>query len=642
MKPEAKTPVQKRPVRQSALSSLPKVLGEADVLLVVPPFHALHYPSLGVHLIQACGREVRVRIQVLYANMLLATVVGEEIYTRICDADDGAFLGERFFARCAFGLPPLGRRPGHMFDPDWMAGRNRDWRIEPVSDRGKIPLRKLRHLERRVAGYVDRVVQAISKQHYRIVGCSACFEQTAASVALLTRIKRLQPDTITVLGGANCEGEMAGGIASLPSGIDYIFSGESEARFPEFVRAILSGVRPQGRIISGEPCTNLDALPTPTFLEYYEQRKRFLPRSKLPARQTEIPYETSRGCWWGQKHHCTFCGLNDETMAFRQKSPDRVIEELRTLLDSHPSKSVVMIDNVMPHTYFRTLLPRLSAEITGASFFYEQRANLSLPQILALKRAGVTSIQVGVESLSSHLLSLMKKGVLARQNLMSLRNARVLGVDVNWNLLWGLPGDNVEAYKEILALIPLIHHLQPPLLMGHVSIDRFSPYLSRPAQFDVRNVKPLAGYYDFLPKEAEVERIAYFFTAEYPCGSHDRIEVVSDLWRAVSRWQASWNRNGGRGGEELRLRQKHKSYVLSDTRRLWRKKKSYSLNKADASAVFTARPYRGKDLEVWAVHEKLSVVVDGWFVPLAISDPEVLMELTGERNEGPRTSLESG
>lgn len=28
-------------------------------------------------------------------------------------------------------------------------------------------------------------------------------------------------------------------------------------------------------------------------------------------------YEASLGCWWGEKHHCTFCGLNGTTMKFR-------------------------------------------------------------------------------------------------------------------------------------------------------------------------------------------------------------------------------------------------------------------------------------------------------------------------------------
>lgn len=100
----------------------------------------------------------------------------------------------------------------------------------------------------------------------------ATFQQTTASVALLGRIKRLRPDTITILGGANCEGEMAQGLASLPSDINYIFSGESEVTFVRFVQDILAGSPPPSRVIQGEPCKDMDSLPRPVYEEFYEQR----------------------------------------------------------------------------------------------------------------------------------------------------------------------------------------------------------------------------------------------------------------------------------------------------------------------------------------------------------------------------------
>ena len=93
------------------MSALSETLPDADVILIVPPFHGLKYPSLGVHLLQACGRQAGFRVQVLYANLLLASIIGEEQNEKICDAPDGSFAGERFFARCAFGLPRLGRCP---------------------------------------------------------------------------------------------------------------------------------------------------------------------------------------------------------------------------------------------------------------------------------------------------------------------------------------------------------------------------------------------------------------------------------------------------------------------------------------------------------------------------------------------------
>jgi ribosomal peptide maturation radical SAM protein 1 len=603
----------------------------ADVLLIVPPFHGLRHPSAGVHLLQACGRKAGFRVQVLYANLLLASLVGEEAYAKICDAPGGCFAGERFFARSAFGLPPMGRRAHQMFKADWVIGPDKDWEIVPDANgpggMKPISLSELRRLEKYAEGFLDSVAGAVSEQGYRIVGCTTTFQQTAASVALLNRIKALNKRTITILGGANCEGEMARGVASLSSRIDFIFSGDSEATFADFARALVGGGRPRGRIILGEPCRDLDALPTPTYVEFYEQRRRFLPHSKVLARHTEIPYETSRGCWWGEKHHCAFCGFDEKAIGFRQKSPDRVIEELRILLATHPTKKVVMTDSIMPYTYFKSLLPRLTGRFPGATFFYEQKANLSLPQVFALQRAGITSIQPGIESLSSRLLTLMNKGVHARQNLLLLRYARAAGVELKWNLLWGFPADEVEAYEETLAMLPLLHHLPPPTTVGHLNIDRFSPYFCRSAEFGVRNIKPRAGYHDWSPKGADIERLAYSFTADYPSGAHDHVDLIYKLWKAMKRWRAAWGAEDGAPSEDLRLFRKRSSYVLVDTRHLWRKQKSYSLDERGASTLVTARPYSGSAPETWALGEKLAVMVDGWFVPLAVADPKILLEL---------------
>jgi len=91
---------------------------------------------------------------------------------------------------------------------------------------------------------------------FRMAGATSTYHQTAAGCALLAQVKRAQPTVITAMGGANCEGEMARGIASLSAPIDYIFSGECESAFADFLRRVVSGpalaVRPHcPRLMSG-------------------------------------------------------------------------------------------------------------------------------------------------------------------------------------------------------------------------------------------------------------------------------------------------------------------------------------------------------------------------------------------------------
>lgn len=612
------------------LPGLSEILRPAEVLLVVPPFAELSRPSLGVHLLQACGQKAGFRVHLLYANLLLARLIGEKAYDQICSPPTDCFVGERFFAHCAYGVARLGRNSSKMFDWTWtITGAVDDGpAIEPgFSGETQIGVKELRRLESSARQFINTLAQAIVPLSYKIVGCSSCFEQTSASVALLNRIKFLNQDTVTILGGANCEGEMARGIAALSPSIDYIFSGESEIAFVEFVSNVLRGSFPSKRIIRGVPFADMDALPTPSFAQFFEQRDRLLRHPCFSRNDTEIPYETSRGCWWAQQHRCTYCGLTGENVIFRQKAPARVIEELRELLQSSPTRKVAMTDNVMPHGYFKSLLPRMAGELPPHSIFYEQRPNLSLRHILALKDAGITSIQPGIEALSSRLLRLIGKGVEAWQNLMLLRHARAAGIQVWWNLLWGFPGDQMEAYEETLGIIPLLHHLPPPEVLCHVMIERFSPYFSDPARFGIRRMQPITPYYDFLPRKADVRRIAYHFTADYKSGAHDGLALIRELRGEVQQWHAAWGNDHNWPIEDLRIRKDHNRYLLVDTRQHTEKKRILVLSETEASALLAAKPYIASRAQLSAVEAKLAIVLDGWFVPLAVAEPKILVAL---------------
>src|SRR5262249_26336228 len=95
---------------------------QADVLIIVPPFASLYIPSLAAHTLQACARASGCRVDVLYANVLLAGWIGERAYNRVAWQPIGPLAAERLFARWAFDMPPLGRNAGDMFELPRMFG----------------------------------------------------------------------------------------------------------------------------------------------------------------------------------------------------------------------------------------------------------------------------------------------------------------------------------------------------------------------------------------------------------------------------------------------------------------------------------------------------------------------------------------
>jgi ribosomal peptide maturation radical SAM protein 1 len=261
-----------------------------------------------------------------------------------------------------------------------------------------------------------------------VFGVTSSFEQTNAAMAILRWVRGRAPGTATLMGGgANCEAEMGRTMLDLAAGaVDLVFSGESEQMFPVALRAVLAGKSIERRAIDGVLCNALDEIPRPEFHEYFGQLTAFLPAVSHDS--SWLMYETSRGCWWGQKHHCTFCGLDGESMAFRQKSVAKVIDDIKHLFSTYRPKQVAMTDNIMPHSYHLSLLPQLARSGLGGKIFYEQKSNLNVEQVKGLRDAGVCVIQPGIEDLSTSLLRLMKKGVSASQNIALLRCCRACNI----------------------------------------------------------------------------------------------------------------------------------------------------------------------------------------------------------------------
>jgi ribosomal peptide maturation radical SAM protein 1 len=596
---------------------------ETDAVIIVPPFADIYRPSLGVHLLQAVAERAGLRVRVFYANLLFANLGGEDLYNAICIGSYALLWGERIFARAAFGLPPLGYQTEKM--PEQIAKRRQSKKVEATFEH-------FAALECEAGPFCSALGDRFSSLRFRVAGATTTFHQTAAAVALLAQVKRAKPEAITAIGGANCEGEMARGIASLNAPIDYIFSGECESVFPDFLRRAVAGqALPADRIVRGEPCVDMDSLPEPCFEEYFAQLDNALPAWR-GNHEITLPYETSRGCWWGARQHCTFCGLNGETMAFRQKSPDRAIAGAKRLLSRYPSPHLGMIDNILPHSYFRTVLPRLAEELPPARIFYEVKSNLSLEQVQVLRRAGVNRVQPGIEALSSSLLRRMKKGVLARQNLALLRYARAAGLFLNWNLLCEFPGDHREDYDQTLALLPLIHHLIPPSGVSPVSIDRFSPYFRDAAAYGITHLEPLPIYARAFPPHADLRSLAYHFKGEYACAQSSHPELHDLLDRAVRQWHDEWK--VGAPPPALNLACGDDGYyTLMDTRGLEGTDLFQFLNEEEARAVLIGGPLDRQPLAAWAMERKLAVALDGWCVPLAVTDVETWRRLEAHAPE---------
>jgi ribosomal peptide maturation radical SAM protein 1 len=514
------------------------------VLLVSMPYAALDRPSLGLGLLQAELRAAGIACETRYLAFPFADLIGLEDYLWVSrELPYVAFAGDWLFTASLYGPRPEA-------DARYVQRVLREeWRLtEPE-------IARLLRLRAYCEPHLAHCLDAVPWGDHDVVGFTSTFEQNIASLALARRLKARHPRLLIAFGGANWEGEMGRELHRRFRFVDLVCSGEADHSFPA---ALAELARPDGdlgrvrglvyrdggesRATGPAPLVrDLDALPVPDFEPF--ARDHAASPSAAPATPTML-LETGRGCWWGARSHCTFCGLNGGSMAFRAKAADRALDEIRELRDRYGSTQFNVVDNILDMGYFRTLLPRLAREEPGLSFFYEVKANLSQEQVALLAAAGVRRIQPGLESLSDHVLKLMRKGTSALQNVQLLKWTREHGVRPEWNLLYGFPGETRADYAAMLDMLDAIWFLDPPSGYGAVRLDRFSPYQEDPAAWGMMNVRPMAPYPFLYPfPAAALMRIAYYFDYDHadrrPADEHAR-----DVVAAVRRWMADDDRGG--------------------------------------------------------------------------------------------------
>jgi ribosomal peptide maturation radical SAM protein 1 len=528
---------------------------DVDVYLVCMPYAAIQRPSLALGVLKASLAGTGIRCAVQYANLDFAARFGLETLSLLFFQRTDSLIGEWTFAGAAFP-----ERESSVDDIVGQAGRYQpaSYPRTAVGDRQFASV--FQYLRDAAPDFVDSVARRILARGPRIVGCTSTFEQHCASLALLRRIKELDPTVVTMIGGANCEAEMGWAAIRAFPWLDFVVSGEAEHLFPTLCRlaldrgatipleelpdGVMSAAHVEARYfgpglhrVPRATVENMDSVPVPDYSDWIEQLNASPYRSQI---RPGLLIETSRGCWWGQKLQCTFCGLNGEGMVYRSKSAERVLSEVAELVKSNGISQFSVADNILDMQHFKTVLPELARQGAPYRFFYETKSNLRRDQMRLMAQAGIMQIQPGIESLNDNTLKLMDKGNTAIINIQTLRYAREFGVYVMWLMMVGLPGEDEAWHAEVAEWLPLVAHLQPPNSMVHVRFDRFSVYHQRQFKFDLR-LTPYPSYGVVYPvSKAILNDLAYFFVDErtppYPSPSRG----AQLLGEAVSDWKSGY------------------------------------------------------------------------------------------------------
>lgn len=518
------------------------------------PFAEIKFPSIALTQLKAVLDERfagRVEARVHYFNQNCAHYLGLHLYSEVSDSVEASTsgLGDWLFKRVAF--------PEAADDVDAYFQRFFSGQDSVSAAKRQLFLRKRKGIEL----FLDRLITTCQLDKDDLVGFTSMFSQNVPSFALASKIKQRNPGIVTVVGGANCETPMGQVLAQQVKDIDYVFSGPGLKSFVEFIEYQLQGEREKcsqikgvfsknpasvsplrgpGQDIGEETDINL-----PIFLDYVSFLDLLGSNFSRADVDPTLLFETSRGCWWGQRSHCTFCGLNGTTMAYRSMEPTNALQQFERLFRyADRCSRFDAVDNILPKSYLTDVLPKVHPP-ENVRMFYEVKADLSAAEMETLAKAGVRLIQPGIESLNTSTLKLMKKGTTAFQNINFLKHCVVYGVLPGWNLLVGFPGEAEKVYEKYVDDIPRLVHLPPPSGVYPVRFDRYSPYFVRAKEYAL-DLVPMDFYNFVYPFDPDaLAGLAYHFkdcnyNAPYIAGMAQWVKRITE---SVEAWRATWATN---------------------------------------------------------------------------------------------------
>jgi ribosomal peptide maturation radical SAM protein 1 len=522
-----------------------------DVALVSLPWAPPHEPSLAISILAARLREAGITARSFHFAPMLLRWVQTDTYQFLAECwgiNEFLFSGELDTDLDETQLDRLSERLSHYST----GGRHSRY----SSTESLLEL-VLRMREVVVPAFLGECEEAIRRSGCKLAGFTCMFDQTIPSLALGRRLRRQDDDLLIALGGYALEGPPGQTVASAFPWVDWIVLGDGEDAILDLAGQIGTGQAPHReergpRFMKTKKIDMADS-PVPDYGDWFDDVEALRSDHQVDIATRVLPVEASRGCWWGQVKHCVFCGIDDEALQYRQKDPATVLSMLNDLRERHGDRVFRFSDYIMPKSYYRDLLPTLALQQPKFRLHSEIKANQPPERVRLLSEAGFREVQPGIESFSTAVLKRMDKGVRSIDNVSLLKAGYVNSIVIDYNILYGLPGDETADYDEMLALLPRLYHLTPPVSRNETVVTRFAPLQTDPGLFGIATKAVHHVSYDVLWSQHFMEQTgfsldsyAYYFDRNF-----DYSPELQALYRQLSFQVDHWKAQHREGFVEL-------------------------------------------------------------------------------------------
>ena len=390
----------------------------------------------------------------------------------------------------------------------------------------------------------DDLVPRLRRAKVQAVGLSVCFPgQLVPAYSFALKLKRALPEVHLVAGGPAITQVLlrlkGPALRQALGAFDSAVVFEGEPTLLALCRALSDGRRDPRELVGipnlvlpdpsdgagylpGPPTVDLRSLPSPDF--------DGLPLDRYLSPHLVLPYDPTRGCYWGK---CAFChyGLTATgTARYRERAIDTVVDHLRALSVRHGTKYVYFSqDSVAPKTLGR-LADALAESGLNLRWGTDLRPEAQLtPELCAkLRRGGAVACSLGVESANPRVLQLIDKGIAPKVVGQAVRNLATAGIAAELMCFTDFPTETYAEAMETLVFLEEHHPHIAAFIVGQFDLTHGSRVAREPERFGLRDLWSVQG---------DALGTALFFTERKASKrDRDRVRLEQALYRLAQRW----------------------------------------------------------------------------------------------------------
>ena len=388
---------------------------------------------------------------------------------------------------------------------------------------------------------VGQLVPRLASAKVDAIGISVCFPgQLQPAYAFALKLKRLLPGVHLTVGGPGITQlfikltgqDLARALGPFDSAV--VFEGEhtlltlcqalDEKRplkgLPNVVhRDALLGAKYE----PGHSSEDLRVLPAPDF--------DGLALDKYLSPFLTLPYDPTRGCYWGK---CTFChyGLAEVgTASYRERAWETVVEHLSQLRQKYDTRWFYLSqDSVAPKTLLkiargiaeRGLDLRWATDLKPETYLTQERA-------VQLKEGGGVACALGVESASPRVLELIDKGAPVSTVRSTISHLASAGLAVEAMCFTDFPTETAKEAMATLAFLEELHDEVSLFIVGEFDLTEGALVAKEPERFGLKETFHLDG--DLLKTGL------FYEERRPPKRAGDQAKIDAALDRLSERWR---------------------------------------------------------------------------------------------------------